>query len=44
MNPGTFMPQELIDKFIDDLWFERDTDTLKTLGLRTVFTGVFRNE
>ncbi|KIJ94354.1 hypothetical protein K443DRAFT_110567 [Laccaria amethystina LaAM-08-1] len=32
MNPGTFMPQELIDKFIDDLWFERDTDTLKTLS------------
>ena len=32
MNPGTFLPQELIDKFIDDLWFERDTDALKTLS------------
>ena len=26
------MPQELIDKFIDDLWFEGDTDTVKTLS------------
>jgi hypothetical protein len=26
------MPQELIDKFIDDLWFERDTGALKTLS------------
>ncbi|EDR03157.1 uncharacterized protein LACBIDRAFT_331838 [Laccaria bicolor S238N-H82] len=32
MNPGTFLPQELIDKFIDDLWFERDIDALKTLS------------
>jgi hypothetical protein len=32
MIPGTFMPQELIDKFIDDLWFERELDTLKTLS------------
>jgi hypothetical protein len=32
MNPGTFMPQELIDKFIDELWFEKDVDTLKTLS------------
>ena len=26
------MPQEFIDKFINDLWFERDTDALKTLS------------
>jgi hypothetical protein len=26
------MPQELIDKFVDDLWFERDTKALKTLS------------
>jgi hypothetical protein len=32
MNSGTFMPQELIDKFIDELSFERDADTLKTLS------------
>ncbi|EDR03158.1 uncharacterized protein LACBIDRAFT_331839 [Laccaria bicolor S238N-H82] len=32
MDRGTFLPQELIDKFIDDLWFERDIATLKTLS------------
>jgi hypothetical protein len=32
MNLGPFMPQELIDKFIDDLWFEREIDALKTLS------------
>ena len=32
MNPGTFLPQELIYKFVEDLWFEGDTDTVKTLS------------
>jgi hypothetical protein len=41
MNPGTFMPQELIDKFIDDLWFEGDFDSLKTLKTLSQTASLF---
>jgi hypothetical protein len=32
MKPTIFMPQELIDKFIDVLGLEKDIDALKTLS------------